>query len=302
MKRAIWLLMAVGWLTAVPAFSQQAQTEKPGAITERTAAQNREQKAQLAAPSVLTNKDVLEMLKVGLPAEVVVAKIRSSTCNFDTSPATLAKLKADGAPDSVILAMVQVSAAPQEPRSVEAAKTGQRVQQYESSDTTACKVYFSVVLLDDRVPGGIAWGMDERQRRWYQTEGRKKYPVVCYVLDPQDARVSYVVAWSTEHEVTRPTGIFVDVSPGGGGGFVGGMMEGYAKTLNQIPQRRDTAYVSVWRVRTDGSGRRAVDESAAVYSSERHVGSGLLWRATIHPTRRALEDAVKFLATPGSSQ
>ncbi len=106
MMRLIWLLMAVGWLTAGPAFSQQAQTENPGALRESTAAQNHEQKAQ-PVPSVLTNQDVLDMLKAGLTREIVVAKIKSSPSNFDTSPAALTKLKAEGVPDSVILAMVE---------------------------------------------------------------------------------------------------------------------------------------------------------------------------------------------------
>lgn len=55
----------------------------------------------------LTNKDVLDMLKVGLPADIVVAKIDGSVCNFDTSPAALAELKSANVPDPVILAMVK---------------------------------------------------------------------------------------------------------------------------------------------------------------------------------------------------
>jgi len=47
------------------------------------------------------------MNKAGLPAEVLVAKIKSSQCNFDTSPASLQSLKAAGLGDSVILAMVE---------------------------------------------------------------------------------------------------------------------------------------------------------------------------------------------------
>ena len=57
----------------------------------------------------LTNKDVVEMLKSGLTPEVVVAKIRTSRSNFDTSPPVLAELKAAAVPDSVILEMVQAS-------------------------------------------------------------------------------------------------------------------------------------------------------------------------------------------------
>ena len=54
----------------------------------------------------LTNKDVLDMVKAGLTADVIVAKIRSSATKFDTAPAALAELKAANVPDAVILAMV----------------------------------------------------------------------------------------------------------------------------------------------------------------------------------------------------
>ena len=55
----------------------------------------------------LSNKDVVEMLKAGLTPEIVIAKIGSSKCDFDTSPATLKELKIANVPDAVILAMVK---------------------------------------------------------------------------------------------------------------------------------------------------------------------------------------------------
>ena len=55
----------------------------------------------------LTNKDVREMLQAGLSSEVVIAKIKSSKCSFDTSPSVLKELKTEGIEDGVILAMVQ---------------------------------------------------------------------------------------------------------------------------------------------------------------------------------------------------
>ena len=58
----------------------------------------------------LTNKDVLEMLKVGLATEIIVAKIKTSPTRFDTSAATLAELKEAKVPDAVIMAMVQPAA------------------------------------------------------------------------------------------------------------------------------------------------------------------------------------------------
>jgi peptidase M48-like protein len=62
----------------------------------------------------LVNADVITMVKSGLSAEVVIAKIKSSTCAFDTSPKTLADLKTSGIPDAVILAVVQCPTAEHE--------------------------------------------------------------------------------------------------------------------------------------------------------------------------------------------
>lgn len=55
----------------------------------------------------LKNDDILVMIKSGLSAEIIVAKIKSSNTKFDTSPNTLAELKELGVPDPVILAMVE---------------------------------------------------------------------------------------------------------------------------------------------------------------------------------------------------
>jgi hypothetical protein len=60
-----------------------------------------------SAPAQLTNKDVLDLHKAGLPEQVLVAKIKSSQTNFDTSPSHLKELKAAGLADNVILAMVE---------------------------------------------------------------------------------------------------------------------------------------------------------------------------------------------------
>ncbi len=56
---------------------------------------------------VLTNKDVVDMLSAGLPADIVAAKVKTSRCNFDTSVPALNALRSDKVPDAVILAMVE---------------------------------------------------------------------------------------------------------------------------------------------------------------------------------------------------
>lgn len=63
--------------------------------------------AQKPSPSAtLTNKGILDMVKGGLAEEIILAKIQTSPCDFDTSPAALTEIKAAGVPDAVILAMV----------------------------------------------------------------------------------------------------------------------------------------------------------------------------------------------------
>lgn len=57
--------------------------------------------------TALTNKDVLDLHKAGLSGQVIIAKIKSSKCNFDTSPSQLSQLKSAGLADDVILAIVE---------------------------------------------------------------------------------------------------------------------------------------------------------------------------------------------------
>jgi len=72
-------------------------------MTKQEAATPPQSKTQ----SSLTNTDVLGMVKAGLGTEIIIAKIKATSCTFDTDPATLKALKDGGVPDSVILAMVQ---------------------------------------------------------------------------------------------------------------------------------------------------------------------------------------------------
>ena len=96
MKRS--LSLALTWaltVTVISPFLIQAQEPKQPTP------------AQQSTASPLTNKDVVEMLKSGLSADIVIAKIRTSQNNFDTSPAALSDLKAGNVPEAVILEMVK---------------------------------------------------------------------------------------------------------------------------------------------------------------------------------------------------
>lgn len=95
MKKVLSLLLVFTLTTlstAAPAFTTQQSAQKL---------------SEADAKAVLNNKDVLEMIKSGLGIEIIVAKIKSSPSDFDTTPTTLAELKAAGVPETVILAMVK---------------------------------------------------------------------------------------------------------------------------------------------------------------------------------------------------
>jgi len=49
------------------------------------------------------------MWQAKLEAEIIVAKIKSTACRFDTSPLALQQLKGAGLPDAVLLAMVEAA-------------------------------------------------------------------------------------------------------------------------------------------------------------------------------------------------
>ena len=81
----------------------------PGAerIKEEIASEGSVASNQVHAQASLTNRDIIGLVKAGIGAEIIVAKIKNSSCSFDTSPAALKELKVAGVPDSVVLVMVQ---------------------------------------------------------------------------------------------------------------------------------------------------------------------------------------------------
>ncbi|HVB59053.1 MAG TPA: PDZ domain-containing protein [Candidatus Acidoferrales bacterium] len=76
-------------------------------IKEEMANQGVGTSTQTKSQVSLSDGDVVDMVEAGLSAEVIVAKIKTASCSFETSPTALKELKDAGVPDSVILAMVQ---------------------------------------------------------------------------------------------------------------------------------------------------------------------------------------------------
>jgi hypothetical protein len=67
---------------------------------------------QKASAQSLTNNDVVKMVQAQLGDSVIIAKIKSSRCEFDTSPDALISLKQAGVSNSVLQAMTESMTAP----------------------------------------------------------------------------------------------------------------------------------------------------------------------------------------------
>lgn len=66
---------------------------------------------------ILTNKSILDLRAIGLSDGVIIAKIKSSESDFDTSVESLKNLKEAGVSDSILMEMIGASksvVAPQE--------------------------------------------------------------------------------------------------------------------------------------------------------------------------------------------
>jgi hypothetical protein len=55
----------------------------------------------------IVNADIIEMSRAGLLPAVLIAKIKSSPCKFDTSPSALVELKEAGVADDILLEIVR---------------------------------------------------------------------------------------------------------------------------------------------------------------------------------------------------
>ena len=67
---------------------------------------------QGAGTAPLNNDDVMKMVQAKLADAIILAKVKSSTCKFDTSTDALIRLKGAGVSDAVLEAMAGCGATP----------------------------------------------------------------------------------------------------------------------------------------------------------------------------------------------
>src|SRR3984957_4605503 len=98
-----------GWVRAADVTGGPAAPQPTGTPFGLTSAAAQPQH-DIVVP--LTNKNIISMQSMRLGTDVILAKIKSSPTNFDTTPSGLQKLKFSGVPDKIIVAMVQAHDSP----------------------------------------------------------------------------------------------------------------------------------------------------------------------------------------------
>lgn len=68
--------------------------------------------APTSSGQALTNNDILKLVAVKLPEAIILAKIQSSPCAFDTSTDEIVRLKQSGVSDTILQAMVNAGSQP----------------------------------------------------------------------------------------------------------------------------------------------------------------------------------------------
>jgi len=150
-------------------------------------------------PAPVTNADVLEMLHSGLGADVVVAKIRNSQCQFDTSPSALKSLNESQVPQSVLLAMIEAAGAPRvtAPAPVNSAALDERGKHKAKCDKCAVVLVSSVdsasgIVTDD-------W-FSKNQLKWVEDRSKEtsegKRPLR-FLFTKYRENADYILLWTT---------------------------------------------------------------------------------------------------------
>lgn len=94
-------------IVATQKIIQARDDQRNSAAQDMRASQAAAVEEKQASASVLTNADIIAMVRARLSDKIIIAKIRSGRCRFDTSPSALIQLKKSAASDAVVLAFTE---------------------------------------------------------------------------------------------------------------------------------------------------------------------------------------------------
>ncbi|MGA7919550.1 MAG: SH3 domain-containing protein [Candidatus Acidiferrales bacterium] len=138
----------IGWVHSTDisgAPATHAQPETPSGSAESS-----EPRMQVLLP--LNNQNIMNLHGMRLTPDIIIAKIQSSPCDFDTSQAALQKLKQAGIADKVILAMMQAPSSSAPPKS-ELSKPAE-IREVKIPDGTAVEVELTANISSETSQAG----------------------------------------------------------------------------------------------------------------------------------------------------
>ena len=145
---------------------------------------------------------------------------------------------------------------------------------------TSCQAFFQILLADAGTPG-LHIGMDSAQRKWWGSEGKKKYPGLC--LDgsvTSGDKPRYLVIWSKSNSIGQASLPRNDVY-----GQTANALQATAPKDRIYQPRWDQASVTIVTVSSDGS----LMLPPVYFEADQH--SWVLWP----DSRKVLQACVKYL-------
>lgn len=104
------------------------------------------------------NQEIFDLLKAGMSPTVIVAKIKATQSKFDTSPTALSALKAAGAADEIILAVIEASA----PKKEQVTSSASKRRVTDELTTKFKELQLSVVTVWSEIGQGTGFIFDAR--------------------------------------------------------------------------------------------------------------------------------------------
>ncbi|HXW61780.1 MAG TPA: hypothetical protein VEJ45_04215 [Candidatus Acidoferrales bacterium] len=148
-------------------------------------------------------------------------------------------------------------------------------------DQTSCKAFFQVVRAHPGSPGLVA-GMDTSEKKWWESEGEKKYPGLCLngsVTSGDKPR--YLLIWSKSKSMGQAS-------------LASNEIFGQTPTVLEATAPREWIYQPRWNVASVTIAYVLYDGRLDIPPVHFTAGDRRAW--VFPDDRKALEAAVKFLA------
>ena len=217
-KRLYPIALAAASLFSTATFSQEQTAPPPPPAAQQQTADRMQQALPQQQEIAPGNKEVLDLLAAGMSPAVITAKVKAVASKFDTSPAALQALKAAGASDEVILAVIEAgSPKKEEPAAPKSRRvTDELTTRFRELQTTVVTVFSETghgtgFIFD---PRGLVMTnqhvVDTSERISVQFDEKTKVAAKVLASDPQrDVAVLWVdlsgLPAATAAKIARPS-------------------------------------------------------------------------------------------------